>query len=352
MISLPPGWETATGHREDLRSRLPHPRKLTRSKTTAGEEFRQPMADIVISEFIDDSALELLSADFDVDYDPNLFERPSDLENAVSECRALIVRNRTWVTESLLDAGTGLEVVGRLGVGLDNIDLRACKMRGIRVFPATGANVVSVAEYVVATLLILFRGAYAATAEVLAGEWPRNRYMGLELSGKTLGVVGFGAVGRAVASRTIALGMRVIANDAFIDPDSGCWEKLGVECADMPTLLSQSDAITLHVPLSEQTRHLIDEKAITSMKNGSVIINTARGGVIDETALVEALRNGRLRGAALDVYETEPLPAGSHLEGAPNLLLTPHIAGVTLESNGRVGSLIAERVKNALTGGK
>lgn len=308
------------------------------------------MADIVISEFINDSALELLSADFDVDYDPGLFERPAELEGAVSECRALIVRNRTSVTESLLDAGTGLEVVGRLGVGLDNIDMRACKTRGIRVFPATGANVNSVSEYVIGALLILFRGAYSATAEVLAGKWPRNRYTGLEVSGKTLGIVGFGAIGRAVASRAIALGMRVTANDAFIDPDSGCWEKHGVEPAGMDTLLSGSDAVTLHVPLNDQTRHLIDKKAITTMKKGSVIINTARGGVVDERALVDALRKGRLGGAALDVYENEPLPAGSHLEGAPNLLLTPHIAGVTIESNERVGTLIAERIRKALAG--
>ncbi len=308
------------------------------------------MADIVISEFINDSALELLSADFDVDYDPGMFERPGELESAVSDCRALIVRNRTSVTESLLDAGTGLEVVGRLGVGLDNIDLRACKTRGIRVFPATGANVVSVAEYVIATLLMLFRGAYSATAEVLAGEWPRNRYIGVEASGKTLGIVGFGAIGRAVASRAIALGMRVVANDAFIDPDSGCWEKHGVEAADMHTLLSESDAVTLHVPLNVQTRHLIDKKAIASMRKGSLVINTARGGVIDEKALVQALKSGHLGGAALDVYENEPLPSDSYLVAVPNLLLTPHIAGVTVESNERVGTLIAERVKKALAG--
>ncbi len=308
------------------------------------------MADIVISEFINDSALDMLSADFDVDYDPSLFERPTDLENAVSDCRALIVRNRTTVTEALLDVGTGLEVIGRLGVGLDNIDMRACKTRGVRVFPATGANVVSVAEYVIASLLILIRGAFSATSEVLAGDWPRNRYMGRELSGKTLGIVGFGAIGRAVASRALAMGMRVVATDAFIDPESACWEKHGVTPLDTPTLLSESDAVTLHVPLNDQTRHLIDRSAIARMKRGSIIVNTSRGGVVDEAALVHALRSGRLGGAALDVFENEPLPAASHLQDAPNLLLTPHIAGVTAESNERVGTMIAERVKKALAG--
>ncbi len=308
------------------------------------------MADIVISEFINESAREMLCADFEVDYDPRLYERPQDLERAVSDCRALIVRNRTRVTEALLDAGTVLEVVGRLGVGLDNIDMRACKSRGIRVFPATGANVVSVAEYVIAALLILFRGTYAATSEVLTGEWPRSRYMGLEVSGKTLGLLGFGTIGRAVASRAIAMGMRVRAHDAFIEPGAPCWEQHGVEPVDMKTLLADSDALSVHVPFSEQTRHIIEEKAIESMKNGAVIINTARGGVVDEKALVGALRKGQLRGAAVDVYETEPLPAGSHFDGVPNLILTPHIAGVTQESNERVGTMIAERVRKAISG--
>ncbi|HEX9583742.1 MAG TPA: hydroxyacid dehydrogenase [Gammaproteobacteria bacterium] len=307
------------------------------------------MADIVISEFINDAALETLSDDFDVDYDPSLFERVADLENAVSECRALIVRNRTQVNESLLDAATNLEVIGRLGVGLDNIDMRACKKRDIRVFPATGANVVSVAEYVIAALLILFRGAYSASDAVLLGRWPRNDYMGLEASGKTLGIMGFGAIGRAVASRAIAMEMRVVANDAHIEPDSNCWERYGVEPVDVTTLLKQSDALTLHVPLTPQTRHIIDENAIRTMKTGAVIINTARGGVLDERALARALREGRLRGAALDVYENEPLPAQSHLVGVPNLILTPHIGGVTEESNARVGALIAGRIKQALT---
>jgi (S)-sulfolactate dehydrogenase len=307
------------------------------------------MADIVISEFINDAALETLSDDFDVDYDPSLFERVADLENAVSECRALIVRNRTQVNESLLDAATNLEVIGRLGVGLDNIDMRACKKRDIRVFPATGANVVSVAEYVIAALLILFRGAYSASDAVLLGRWPRNDYMGLEASGKTLGIMGFGAIGRAVASRAIAMEMRVVANDAHIEPDSNCWERCGVEPVDVTTLLKQSDALTLHVPLTPQTRHIIDENAIRTMKTGAVIINTARGGVLDERALARALREGRLRGAALDVYENEPLPAQSHLVGVPNLILTPHIGGVTEESNARVGALIAGRIKQALT---
>ena len=308
------------------------------------------MTDIVITEFINDSALEMLSADFEVDYDPQLFERPEDLQNAVSNCRALIVRNRTQVTETLLEAGNDIEVVGRLGVGLDNIDMRACKRRGIRVFPATGANVVSVAEYVIAALLILFRGAYAATPEVLAGEWPRNRYMGLEVSGRTLGLLGFGAIGRAVASRAIAMGMRVRGHDAFIEPDAPCWEKHGVAPVDMESLLADCDALSVHVPFSEQTRHIIGEQAIKSMKKGAVIINTSRGGVVEEKALAGALRKGHLRGAAVDVYETEPLPAGSHFDGVPNLILTPHIAGVTQESNQRVGTLIAERVRKAISG--
>lgn len=306
------------------------------------------MADIVISEFINDSALQRLSADFQVDYDPRYFERVDELARSLSDCRALIVRNRTQVTDALLDSGANLQVVGRLGVGLDNIDMGACEKRGIRVFPATGANVVSVAEYVIASLLILFRRAFGASNDVLAGKWPRNDSMGLELSGKTLGVMGFGAIGRAVASRAAAMEMRVIAHDAFIAAGDGCWQEYGVECVDISSLLRRSDAITLHVPLTAETRHVIGGQAIRAMKPGAVLINTARGGVVDEHALVEALRDGRLRGAVLDVFETEPLPAGSHFAGVPNLILTPHIGGVTEESNERVGGMIAERISHAL----
>jgi (S)-sulfolactate dehydrogenase len=217
------------------------------------------------------------------------------------------------------------------------------------VIPATGANALAVAEYVIGTAMFLLRGAYSATAEVAAGSWPRPALSnGRETAGKTLGIVGFGGIGRLVARLAQALGMRVVAFDPLLAPDDPAWSEAGVGRRALDELLAESDAVTLHVPLVPETRHLIDTDRIAAMRPGAVLINTARGGVVDEPALAAALRAGRLAGAALDVFEHEPLPAGSVLAGVPNLLLTPHIAGVTVESNRRVSEFIAGKVIEAL----
>lgn len=305
------------------------------------------MSYIVITEFMDRAAVDGLGADFDVHYDSELVDRPDELRTRLGDCRALIVRNRTRVDDALLAAAPALRVVGRLGVGLDNIDLDACAARGISVLPATGANTVAVAEYVIAALLLLVRGSYRASDRVLAGEWPRRQLVGGELSGRTLGLVGYGAIARAVAERARALGMRIAAHDPLLAADDPAWS--GVQrCADLPELLGLGDALSLHVPLTPRTRRLIDAGALAAMKPGAVLINTARGGVVDEPALAEALRSGRLGGAALDVFEREPLPAGSVLVDVPNLILTPHIAGVTAEANVRVSAVTAANVRRAL----
>jgi (S)-sulfolactate dehydrogenase len=269
----------------------------------------------------------------------------------VADTDGLIVRNRTRVDEELLARAPRLRVVGRLGVGLDNIDVAACRARGIAVIPATGANALAVAEYVIGTTMLLLRGAYGATAEVASGSWPRAALSnGRETAGKTLGIVGFGGIGRLVARLAQGLGMRVIAFDPLLRPNDPAWTESGVGRRTLEQLLAESDAVTLHVPLLPETRHLIDAGWIAAMRPGAVLINTARGGVVDEPALAAALRAGRLAGASLDVFEHEPLPAGSVLAGVPNLLLTPHIAGVTVESNRRVSELIAEKVIEALKG--
>jgi len=201
-----------------------------------------------------------------------------------------------------------------------------------------------VAEYVVATAMLLLRGAYQATAEVAAGHWPRNALAnGREIGGKTLGLVGYGSIGRLTGQLGQALGMRVIAHDAALPPADAT-----VPMRSLDALLAEADVVSLHVPLSDGTRHLLDAARLAAMKPGAVLINTARGGVVDEAALAQALRTGRIAGAALDVFEAEPLPSGSPLAGCPNLLLTPHIAGVTAEANERVSSLIATRVLEAL----
>jgi (S)-sulfolactate dehydrogenase len=308
------------------------------------------MPDIVISEFMNDSAVAELTASYDVYYDPSLVERADALRAKVAGARALIVRNRTQVGRALLDIGAHLQVIGRLGVGLDNIDMEACKARGITVVPATGANVVSVAEYVITGALMLLRGAFQATSNVLAGEWPRTALIGREISGKTLGLIGFGAIARAVASRATSLGMRVIAHDPLVAAGAPVWRELSVAPHALVDVLRAADVVSLHVPLNPETRGLIDRDALALMKPGASLINTARGGVVDETALAGALRARSLGGALLDVYETEPLAADSHLLDVPNLILTPHIAGLTKESNERVGTLIAARVRQILEG--
>lgn len=306
------------------------------------------MSTIVISEFMDQDAVDSLSADFDTFYDPDLVDRPDELNTRMAGCAALIVRNRTQVRGDLLQAGRELKAIGRLGVGLDNIDVEQCSQRGIAVLPATGANNLCVAEYVIAGLFILVRGAYHSTAEVLDGSWPRNALIGGEISGKILGLVGFGGIARDVASRAHALGMQVIASDPYVNADDPAWQQHNVSNVAFDELLSRADAISLHVPLTEQTRHQFDAVAIASMKANAVLINAARGAVVDEPALSMALKSGHLGGAMLDVFEHEPLQKDSVLADTPNLLLTPHIAGVTVESNVRVSALTADNVRKAL----
>lgn len=305
---------------------------------------------IVITEFMDEPAVAALRTKFDVRHDAKLADRRSELLAALADVDAVIVRNRTQVDQALLANAAKLRVVGRLGVGLDNIDVEACKARGIQVIPASGANALAVAEYVICTVMLLLRGQYLASAAVAAGEWPRGAFgEGRETAGKTLGIVGFGGIGRLTARLAQGLGMKVIAADAMIPADSPVWRDTGVGQRELDRLLAESDAVTLHVPLTGETRHLIDAARIGRMKPGAVLVNSARGGVVDEAALVAALRAGGLGGAALDVFEEEPISAGSPLAGVPNLVLTPHVAGVTRESNARVSSMIAEKVAEALT---
>jgi len=300
---------------------------------------------VVIAEFMDGNAVEGLAGLHDTLYDPGLVDRADALVAAVADADALIVRNRTDVNPELLAAAPKLRVVGRLGVGLDNIDVVACAKRGIEVIPATGANALAVAEYVIATAMLLLRGAYAATAEVAAGGWPRTPLAnGREIAGKTLGIIGFGGIGRLTANLARGLGMRVVGCDSELSPSSPAWAEEGVPAVALDALLRAADVVTLHVPLAPATRHLIDAARLAAMKSDAVLINTSRGGVVDEAAIAAALRAGKLGGAALDVFEREPLTAGSALAHCPNLILTPHVAGVTRESNARVSALIATRV--------
>ncbi|HEX3097249.1 MAG TPA: hydroxyacid dehydrogenase [Usitatibacter sp.] len=307
------------------------------------------MKRIVISEFMDAPAVAALRGRFEVDYRPKLVDDAAALASALAEAHAWIVRNRTQVRGGLLAAAARLSVVGRLGVGLDNIDVPACEARGIRVIPATGANAQAVAEYVVAAALVLLRGAYHASAEVAAGRWPRAALSeGREAAGQSMGIVGFGSIGRATAAKAAALGMRILAHDPRVPAGDPAWAEARAERLELDALLARSDVVSLHVPLIPATRGLIGAERLARMKPGAILVNTARGGIVDEAAVAAALREGRLGGAALDVFDAEPLAAGSPLAGAPRLILTPHIAGVTVESNERVSSMIASRVAEAL----
>ena len=306
------------------------------------------MADIVISEFMDEPVLRRAFAGRDVLYDPGLVDRPAELAQALADARALVVRNRTQVRGALLDAAPRLRVVGRLGVGLDNIDLEACRARGIAVHPATGANDLSVAEYVITATLVLLRRAWFASPQVLAGQWPRMSTIGREASGRVLGLIGFGAIARETARRAAALGMQVVAFDPLLKDDDPAWSLAARR--ELDALLAESDVVSLHVPLTPATRGMLGAAQFDRMRSGAVVINAARGGVLDEAALAAALRSGHLGGAALDVFEREPLDAAAArvFDGVPNLILTPHIAGVTEESNVRVSDVTAAAVLRSL----
>jgi len=305
--------------------------------------------DIVIGEFMDDAAVATLAARFEVVCDPRLVDDRIGLLRLLRDARALIVRNRTRVDAEVLAAAPALRVVGRLGDGLDNIDLPACSARGIEVILASDANADSVAEYVLLAAGVLLRQAFAASEEISDGLWPRAKYSeGRELAGKLLGLVGFGSIGRRTASKARAFGMRIAAYDPLLSPDDAVWRTLGTLRLGLDDLVAESDIISLHLPLKDGTRHLFDRDRLARMKRGAILINTARGGIVDEAALAELLRFGRIGGAAIDVFVQEPLSARSALAGAPNALLTPHVAGLTVESNRRVSMLVAEKVAEAL----
>ena len=308
---------------------------------------------VIITEFMDAPAVAALKLQFSTTYDETLVDRRTEMLAGLADCDALIVRNRTQVNVELLSHAPKLRVVGRLGVGLDNIDVAACKARGIEVIPATGANALAVAEYVIGTAMMLLRGAYQSSAAVGEGKWPRGPLSnGRETAGKTMGIVGFGGIGQLTAKLAQGLGMLTVAYDPMIADNAAVWHAHNTTCMTLDELLATSDVVTLHVPLLDTTRNLINTTRLAAMRPDAILINTARGGIVDEAALAIALKANKLGGAALDVFDEEPLKAGSPLAGCPNLILTPHIAGVTKEANTRVSSLIADRVVDFLQNAK
>lgn len=307
------------------------------------------MKKIVITEFMDEAAVASLRPSFNVIYDPRLVDDVARLMAEVLDADAVIVRNRTQIRGELLAACAKATVIGRLGVGLDNIDVSACEARGMQVIPATGANALAVAEYVIGTAMVLLRGAYLSSHAVASGKWPRAALSnGREISGTCLGLVGFGGIGRLTARLAQGLGVRVIAHDPMVPVDSAVWAETAVTCSTFGELISKADVISLHVPLTPETASMLSAARIAQMKRGAIVINTSRGGIVDEAAVAAALREGYLGGAAFDVFEPEPLGPGNVWEGCPNAILTPHVAGVTAESNVRVSTMIAAAVASAL----
>ena len=299
---------------------------------------------ILITEFMDEDAINLLMKKYDVYYDISLAEDSNSLVKLINKMKALIVRNKTLVTRELIENAPNLTCVGRLGVGLDNIDLNACEEQNITVYPALGANSHSVAEYVICASMLLLRKAYFKKNEMIAGNWPRQESSGSEVYGKTLGLIGFGDIAQKTRDLALGLGIKTVAYDPYLDKDSNVWKETKNLLLD--NLLSISDIISLHIPLSKETKNLIDEKKLRLIKNSSVIINTSRGGIIDENSLAKLLKENKIGGAALDVFNKEPINKvnAKKFEGLDNIILTPHIGGVTKESNERVSKMIAKKI--------
>ena len=304
---------------------------------------------ILVSEFISPQALQFLREKHDVVYDPELYKDTLKIKEAIKNVQGFIVRNLTQVSEDLLSAAPNLKVVGRLGVGLENINLPGCAQRNIKVIPATGANAESVAEYVIGSVIALSRGFQKATQITLEGKWPRSIFSSqAECSGKYLGIIGFGSIGKVLAKKANMLGIRCIAYDPFLSGAEVSMGDFSVPLMSLNDVLEKSDYVSLHLPLLPDTKNLFNAATLDLMKEGSILINTARGGILDEYALAERLRSGRIGGAAIDVFSAEPALDLSHFSNIDHLILTPHVAGVTAESNERVSQLIANEVSQYL----
>jgi D-3-phosphoglycerate dehydrogenase / 2-oxoglutarate reductase len=305
---------------------------------------------ILIADSISQRGIDEFSREgaLDITVKPGLSE--TELIEIIPEFSAIVVRSQTKVTEDILKAGKSLRVVGRAGVGVDNVDVEAATQRGVVVLNAPGGNTVSTAEHTFSLLLSVARKIPQADASVRGKNWDRKNFEGIELYNKTLGIIGMGRIGSELSRRAIAFGMRVIAYDPYLSATRA--RSLQVELIDeLDDLLTSADFISLHTPLTPETRHILDAARLHRAKRGVRIVNCARGGLIDETALANALQDRHVAAAALDVFEAEPLPADSPLRSAPNLVLTPHLGASTAEAQESVGIEIAQSIRAALLEG-
>lgn len=295
---------------------------------------------IGLGPLVDDDAFEIVSVD-----DSATAEFTAALETA----EGLIVRSGTQVTRNLISRAGQLKTIGRAGVGVDNVDLAAATERGIAVFNAPGGNTTAAAELTIALLISVARRIPAAEASLRRGEWDRSAFKGVELRGKTLGLIGAGRIGGEVATRCQAFGMEVVVYDPYLAEERA--EELGVELVGFDEVVARGDFISIHVPLTDETRGIVEEETLGRMKSTAFVVNASRGGVVDEDSLAKALHDGVIAGAALDVYETEPLAADSPLRAAPNLVLTPHLGASTAEAQVGVATEVAAKIRTLILTG-
>jgi D-3-phosphoglycerate dehydrogenase / 2-oxoglutarate reductase len=302
---------------------------------------------VLVKEKIGDSGIDLLKEHFDVELGVDWSDE--ELAERIGEFDGILIRSATKMTAELIERGTRLRAIGRAGVGVDNVDVRAATKRGIVVANAPESNVVTAAEHTMALLLALARNIPQAYGSLIAGKWDRSKYSGVELYEKTLGILGFGRIGQLVAQRARGFGMRVLAFDPFVSAER--YRDLGVDKADSPEdIYAQADFITIHLPKTPETEGFLGAEEFAAMRDGARVLNVARGGLIDEAALKDALDSGKLGGAALDVFPSEPITEHP-LFGYPNVVVTPHLGASTAEATDRAGYQSAEQVVAALTGG-
>jgi D-3-phosphoglycerate dehydrogenase len=304
------------------------------------------MSKVLVSDPINQAGIDILSQVAQVDVKTNL--PPEELVEIISEYDALMIRSGTRVTQEIIEAGNQLKIIGRAGVGVDNVDVAAATRHGIVVVNSPEGNTIAAAEHALAMMLSLSRHIPHANESVKNNKWDRKRFIGTEVYKKTLGVVGLGKIGSHVATAARAMGMKLLAYDPFISIERA--EQLGCRLVEMDLLLRESDYITLHIPKTAETAHLIDAEALAKMKPGARIVNCARGGIIDEEALAEALKEGKIAGAALDVFESEPLGESQLRSLGKEIILTPHLGASTEEAQVNVAIDVAEQIRDVLLG--
>jgi len=302
------------------------------------------MKKVLITEFMEQDSIDSIAKLFDVTYNPSIHEDTEELSSQIALVDAVIVRNKTQLSKTLLVHAKYLSFIGRLGVGLDNIDTNYCSDNNIFVQPATGMNADSVAEYVISCALSLLKKIPISHSGTVSGQWPRTSIESRELGGKTLGLLGFGVIGKKVSRLAQVFGANVITYDPFI-PSSDS-EKLGVSLVSQEELFSFSDVISIHLPLTDETKDLINYSSFNKMKKTPIIINSSRGSIVNEKDLLKAYKENLIKGFALDVYNSEPVEEEFYKEitSSMNCILTPHTSGITVESNVRVSQFIADKV--------